>query len=96
MTNAEKDDALTLKIRELRNKARERVKEGLFREFEEYKRQGIYPWEGMWLSTQDIRKVQENMKKKNKIIFIEILILFSIFGLISYVLYQLMKTFLLP
>ena len=97
MTKLKKDDdAFTLKIRELREKAREKVTKGLLMKFEEFKRQGIYPWEGIWLSPQDIRKVQEKMKKRDKIVFIEVITLFSIFGLFSYILYRLIKIFLLP
>jgi hypothetical protein len=96
MTNVKKDDAITLKIRELRKKAREKVTKGLSMKFEECKKQGIYPWEGIWLSPQDIRKVQEKMKKRDKIIFAEILTLFFVLILFSYGLYRLMKIFLLP
>lgn len=96
MAKAKKDDALTLKIRELREKAKEKVQGGLIKEFEKYKTQGIYPWEGIWLSSQDIKQIQEKMKKRDKIVFIEVIILFSICGLFSYVLYRLMNKFLLP
>lgn len=96
MTKTKKDDALTLKIRELREKAKEKVQGGIIKEFEKHKAQGIYPWEGIWLSSQDIRKVQEMMKKRDKIVFIEVIILFSVLGLFSYILYRLMKAFLLP
>jgi hypothetical protein len=96
MAKTKKDDALTLKIRELREKAKRTVQGGLIKEFEKYKIQGIYPWEGIWLSSQDIRKVQERLKKRDKIVFIEVIILFSVLGLFSYVLYRLMNKFLLP
>ncbi|TVM04348.1 MAG: hypothetical protein CV087_00175 [Candidatus Brocadia sp. WS118] len=91
-----KDDALTLKIRELRERAREKVQKELIKEFEAHKTQGIYPWEGIWLSPQDIRKVQEKMKTRDKVVFLEIILLFFVFGFFSYVLYRLMKIFLLP
>ncbi|MFN3532498.1 MAG: hypothetical protein ACK41Q_08330 [Candidatus Brocadia sp.] len=96
MAKVKRDDALTLKIRELRKKAQEKAKEGLLKEFEKYKREGKYPWEGLWLSPRDIRKVQETMKKRDKIVFIEVITLFIVFGLLSYALYRLMKIFLLP
>jgi len=96
MAKVKKDDALTLKIRELRERTREKVKEELLKEFEACKKQGIYPWEGIWLSPQDIRKVQGKMKKRDKIVFIEVITLFSVFGLFSYILYRLIKIFLLP
>ncbi len=96
MAKVKKDDILTLKIRELKEKTRKKVKEGLLKKFEESKRHGIYPWEGMWLSPQDIRKVQEKMKKRDKIVFVEVITLFIVFGLFSYILYRLMKILLLP
>lgn len=96
MANVKKNDDLTLKIRELKEKIGEKVKEALSREFEEQKRAGLYPWEGNWLSPQDIRKVQEKMKTRDKVVFLEIMLLFFVFGFFSYVLYRLMKIFLLP
>lgn len=96
MTKIKTDDALTLKIRELRKKAREKVKGVLLKECETYKSEGRYPWEGIWLHPQDIRKVQQKMKKRDKIIFIEVLFIFFIFCFISFALYRLMKIFLLP
>lgn len=96
MAKVKKDDALTLKIRELKERTREKVKKELFKESEECKRQGRYPWEGLWLSPPDIRKVQERMKKRDKIVFGEIIFLFFVCILLSYGLYRLMKIFLLP
>lgn len=96
MTKIKTDDALTLKIGELRNKTREKIKEELSKESEECKRQGRYPWEGLWLSPPDIRKVQERMKKRDKVVFGEIIFLFFVCILLSYGLYRLMKIFLLP
>ncbi|MEP9411381.1 MAG: hypothetical protein HRF42_08260 [Candidatus Brocadia sp.] len=96
MVKMKKDDVLTLKIRELKEKTRKEVQEGLFRESEEYRKQGIYPWEGIWLRPQDIRKVQERIKKRDKIVFGEIVLLFFVCIILSYVLYRLMKVFLLP
>lgn len=96
MSTRKIDDALTLKIRELRKKAREKVKEEFLKEFETYKREGRYPWEGIWLRPQDIRKVQQKMKKRDKIVFLEVLFIFFIICFISFALYRLMKIFLLP
>lgn len=96
MVKVKKDDVLTLKIGELRKKAREKVQEELLKECEKYRRQGIYPWEGIWLRPQDIRKVQERIEKRDKIVFGEIVLLFFICIILSYVLYRLMKVFLLP
>ncbi len=96
MAKAKKEDALTLKIMELKEKAREKVKKELFKEAEEYRGKGIYLWEGLWLSPPDIKKVQEGMKKRDKIVFGEIIFLFFVCILLSYGLYRLMKIFLLP
>lgn len=87
-----KDDILALKIREVKEKTRE----AFFREFEEQKRAGLYPWEGIWFSPQDIKKLQEKMKTRDKVVFLEIILLFFVFSFFSYLLYRLMKIFLLP
>lgn len=87
-----KDDILTLKIREVKEKTRE----ALSREFEEQKRAGLYPWEGIWFSPQDIKKLQKKMQTRDKVVFLEIILLFFVFSFFSYVLYRLMKIFLLP
>lgn len=91
-----KDDTLTPKIRVLRKEIREKVKDELLKEYEKFKSQGRYPWEGMWLSPQAIGKLQERLKKRGKAVFIEVIILFFFFGLCSYGLYVLMGMFLLP
>ncbi|MCF6158406.1 MAG: hypothetical protein E3K32_07505 [wastewater metagenome] len=90
------NDTLVLKIRELREKIRGKVREEHLKECEEYRNLGKYYWEGLWVTPQNIKKIQKVMKKRDRIIFLEILILFIISGLLSYILYRLMKVFLLP
>lgn len=96
MAEEKRDKDLTIKILELRKKAREKVKEELLKEYEKCKIQGTYPWEGIWLSPRDIGKVQERMKKRDKVVFVEVSTFFFVFGLFTYGLYRLMKGFLLP
>lgn len=96
MVTKKKDDPLALKVVELAKEIRKKVKDEFIKKYEDFKRQGKYPWEGTWLSPQDIGKLQERMKKRDKVVFAEIIILFFVFGLFSYVLYRLMKIFLLP
>lgn len=96
MVTKKKDDPMALKVMELAKEIKKKVKAEFAKKQEDSKSQGIYPWEGMWLSPQDIRKVQEKMKERDKIVFVEIIILFIIFGFFSYILYRLMKMLLLP
>lgn len=96
MFTEKKDDALNLKIKKLAKDVRERVKNELLKEYEKFKSQGRYPYEGLWLSSQDIEKLQERLKKRDRIVFVEVLTVLFIFSLFSYVFYRLMRMVLLP
>lgn len=96
MVPEKKEDVLIQKIRKLAKEVREKVKDELLKEYEKFKSQGKYPWEGMWLSPQDIGKLQERLKKKDRVVFAEVVALLFMFGVFSYIFYRLMKMVLLP
>lgn len=96
MVKKMKDDPFSLKIRELKKQAREKIKDELLKEYEKCKSQGKYPWEGVWISPHDIEKVQKILKKRDRMVFAEVITFFFFFGIITYVLYKLLKVFILP
>lgn len=77
------EDALILKIRNLREEIRKKVVRGLLEQWNNAQNEGKYPWEGMWLRAQDIEKIQEIMKKRDRIVFTEIIALFLLMALIT-------------
>lgn len=74
----EKEDNLLNIVRNLRQDIREKVKEETLSEYDEARKEGKYPWEGMWLKPELISLVQEKLRKKNKVVLIELSVLFFI------------------
>jgi hypothetical protein len=66
----------TLKIGKLRKEIARKIASELIAKFREYKKHDKFPWEGMWLTKQQIIKTQKIMKTRDKIIFIEIIVVF--------------------
>ena len=91
-----KDDAITLKVKELRRKTGERVKEQILKEYEEVKNRGKYPWEGLWVSPKEVKNLQREVKKRDRIVFAEVIFLFIVILLFSCILFRIMKVFILP
>jgi hypothetical protein len=89
------EDGLTLRIRDLRKEIRERIENELLEQCNEARSEGKYPWEGMWLRPQDIRKIQGIMKKRDRIVFAEIIAFFLLMALFTDGFY-LFLTILLP
>ena len=81
------EDALILKIRNLREEIRKKVVRELLEQWNKAQAEGKYPWEGMWLKPHDIEKIQKIMKKKDRIVFAEIIALFLLMALFSYGVY---------
>lgn len=96
MAPSKKEDDLTLKIRSVREGIREKVREDLLRQCKEFQNQGKYPWEGMWLIPQEIVKLQKKLKRRDRVVFVEVIILFFIFGFFTFVVYGFMVVLLLP
>lgn len=92
----EKDDAITLKVKELRRKTGERVKEQISKEYEEFKNRGKYPWEGLWVSPKEAKNLQREVKKRDRIVFAEVIFLFIVILSLSFMLFRIMKVFILP
>lgn len=73
-----KEDKLVTSVRNLRSAIRARIREETLSEYEEARKEGKYPWEGMWLTPEQITRAQEKLKKKDKIVLFELLGLFFI------------------
>jgi len=73
-----KEDNLLNIVRNLRQDIREKVKAEILSEYDDARREGKYPWEGMWLKPELISLVQEKLKKKNKVVLTELSLFFFI------------------
>ena len=65
-------------------------------EVERGKKEGKFPFEGKWGTVGEILKLQRELKKKDRIIFREILFLYLFSGIMTYGLYWLLVRSLLP
>ena len=82
-----KKNNLVARISKIRKRIRTKVQKKVLSEYEVKKKLGKYPWEGVWLSPQDISKVQAKMKKRDRVVFAELLCLILISLLSSYILF---------
>lgn len=91
-----KHEDLVEYLRTLRKDVRKRVEEELIKEYEDARREGKYPWEGLWLERQQIERLIRRMEWRDKIAFLEVLVVFLLIGMLSIGLYWFMKVFFLP
>jgi len=82
-----KKNNLVARISKIRKRIRTKVQKKVLSEYEVKKKSGKYPWEGVWLTPQDISKVQAKMKKRDRVVFAELLFLILISLLSSYILF---------
>lgn len=94
MKTIKKDDPLSLKIRVLQKSIKEKVMEDLSEKCRNAKKEGKYPWEGMWLTPESIRMVQEGMRKKDRVVFAEIMFLFLLLVILAFFLFGAIDYFL--
>jgi len=57
---------------------------------------GKYPYDGKWLSVEEIQGFCKKIKRSDKVIFFEIILIFLLIGMVSYVFYMFIIFFLLP
>ena len=79
-----------------RQQIREKYYPRYLQEVERKKKEGKFPFEGKWGTVGEILKLQRELKKKDKVVFIELLSLYFSLGIIIFALYLLMAEFLLP
>lgn len=82
-TMRKKEQSIYHSVRNLTENIKKEVQDEISREYETARRQGKYPWEGMWLTSGDIRKVQAKLRKRDRTVFIEIIVLFAFLTLLS-------------
>jgi uncharacterized protein YgiM (DUF1202 family) len=75
-TMRKKEQSIYHSVRKLTENIRKDAQDEISREYETAQRQGKYPWEGMWLTSGDIRKVQAILRKRDRTVFMEVMILF--------------------
>ena len=83
-----KEHSIYLSVRELTKRIRKEVKDDISLQYEHAQKQGKYPWEGMWLTSQDIRKIQARLKKRDRAVFMEVIILFVFLTYLTFVFLQ--------
>jgi hypothetical protein len=71
-------------ISEKRNQIRGKVQKDIYQDLNKYKRKNRFLWEGVWLKRGQIIKCQKQMKKRDRVVFIEILMIFFIIGIFSF------------
>jgi hypothetical protein len=83
MKSIRKEDVSGMRVNDLRKTIRSQVEKETLSAYNEAISEGKFPWEGMWLTPQLISLVQQKLKKKDKTVFFElmVLILFVIFML---------------
>ena len=80
--STKKNDALALKVLDLKNRIRVKLIKEMSEDLPKYEREQKFPWEGRWLRKEQIIECQKRMKRRDRIVFIEIIILFgSMLGL---------------
>ncbi len=95
MASKKKENALARRIKYLRKEIRKQVEEELLQKYSAFQKQGKYPWQGLWLRPQEIEALQKKLKRRDKIAFGEIIILFLVSAAFCYGFYRLLF-FLLP
>jgi hypothetical protein len=89
-----KDEDIFLKIDDLRKKISVKIKDEASKEYREAQKSGKFPWEGMWLIPEDIQKIQKELKRKDKIIFTEIILIMFFLTFLGYILFLFLSTML--
>ncbi|MGQ3686312.1 MAG: hypothetical protein ACUBOA_15105 [Candidatus Loosdrechtia sp.] len=59
------------RLQKVREKIRQKVELDLVEKYESSRAHGQYSWEGLWLPSEKIKKVQDVMKKRDKIVLIQ-------------------------
>jgi len=95
MTIFKENDDITPVINAIRKKISKRITEELSAKFRENRAKRKYPWRGMWLNRQQILAVQKKLQQRDKIVFLEIAIVFLVMYIIFHLAYSLLP-YLMP
>ncbi len=83
-------------VKDLRLKVREDVYAELSKEHDNFVREGKYPFEAGWFRLSTISILQKKLKWKDRIVLIELLLLYTFMLFLSYVAYRLLIFYFLP
>lgn len=71
-----------------------KTSEDLTKKYNELEKKGIYPWESFWLTPQKVKQIQDILKKRDKVVFAELIVLFLFLTLFCLVFFLFVMKFL--
>lgn len=96
MHRGKRDNDLVLRIKELRKEIGSRVREELQKEYDEARKEGRFPWGGLWLTRREIAWAIKKIRIRDKIVFLEVLALFLLLVFVSWIFFRVLVLLLLP
>ncbi|HZX48052.1 MAG TPA: hypothetical protein VFF47_02410 [Nitrospirota bacterium] len=94
MAERKKEYDLHTEIKRVKDEIRKKVENDLLQEYEAAQTEGRYPWKGMWLKPKEIESLQKLMKRRDRIVFSEVILLFFVLAFIAYLIYKVLLFFL--
>jgi hypothetical protein len=73
---------------------KKQISNELIETFKKYSQEGKYPWQGFWLTKRHIERAQMEIRKKDRVILIEIIILFFVLLITCITLYNFLLSLL--
>ena len=92
----ELDEGDAAAIEKYRQQVRERVYAKLASKKEKMVGEGRYPFEGQWLTLDEIRTLRRWLRRRDLEILFELILLLAFIGFMAYLLYRVLVGFLLP
>lgn len=89
-----KANSINSRINELKKDIKGKVTNEIQERYNEALKDGKYPWEGAWLTTEEIRSAQSRLKKRDRIVFTELMVLFIILAFFAMIFYQVTINFM--
>lgn len=89
-----KRNTVSLRIRELKKDIKGKVSKEIHKRYTDALQDGKYPWEGTWLTIHEIRSAQKRLKKRDRIVFTELMVLFIVLVLFSIMFYYSVADFM--
>ncbi len=92
----ERQDEFVRRVKAVREEVRRKVREQLSKEYEEGQKEGKYPWGGLWLKPEQIERLLQLLRARDKVVFGEILFLLFVLLVCSWFFFRLLMVFFLP
>ncbi|MFV1951240.1 MAG: hypothetical protein ACC630_04685 [Nitrospinota bacterium] len=77
-----------------RKETRDRLAKDITSKNEDMIKNGLFPFEGRWLTIDDIKRYKKKLKKKDRGIFYELIFLFLLMGFLTLGLYKVLISLL--